>query len=163
MPNPYATNVVRKLLPDRRPILFQLDDLRDATPDGPRLWARYFIVLNRELRQRGLRLIVILVPSKYTVYQPLIKDATRTNKSEAFNELQQDLPGIPVVNTTPALQQAAAYELEHGNLLYWRDDTHWNADGVRVAADQLQVRYASDFVRISGATKVTAISEKHSR
>jgi hypothetical protein len=160
MPNPYEVNVVRKLLPDGRSILFQPDDLRDGVPDAPKLWARYFRVLNKELRQRNFRLIVILVPSKYTVYQLLIKDAPKTNKSEAFEELQKRLKDMPVVNTTAGLQQAASDELEHGRLLYWRDDTHWNGDGVRVAADQLQSQYVADFVS-SGSVKVTRVSQKH--
>ncbi|MCU1269774.1 MAG: hypothetical protein JWN74_1068 [Acidobacteriaceae bacterium] len=162
LPNPYSVNVVRHILPNGRPILFQLYDLRDATSDAVPSWVKYFRVLNKELRQRNFRLIVILVPSKYTVYQPLIKDAPKTNKSEAFEELQKRLKDMPVVNTTAALQQAAAEGIEHGSLLYWRDDTHWNGDGVRVAADQLQVQYASDFVS-SGSAKVTAVSQKRPR
>jgi hypothetical protein len=162
MPNPYAVNVVRRLLPDGRPILFQRDDLRDGVPDAPKLWARYFRVLNKELRKRNFRLIVILVPSKYTVYQPLIKDTPKTNKSEAFEELQKRLTEMPVVNATAALQQSAAEGIQDGRLLYWRDDTHWNPDGVRVAADQLQAQYAAGFVS-AGSAKVTPVSEKHSR
>jgi len=159
LPNPYAVNVVRKRLPDGRPILFQLDDVLDASPEGPRLWAKYFRVLQKELRQQNFQLIVILVPSKYTVYQPLIKDAVPTNKSEAFDELKKDLPGVPVVNTTPALRKAAADGLEHGNLLYWPDDTHWNADGVRVAADQIHAQYGSEFPP-RGPAKIKSISQK---
>jgi hypothetical protein len=56
----------------------------------------------------------ILVPSKYTVYQPLIDGAKKTNKHEAFEELEEKLKDVPVVNTTRALQQAAAEGLEHG-------------------------------------------------
>ncbi len=163
MPNPYAATVVHKRLPDGTPILFQLDDMLDATPDVPRLWAKYFHALNKELRQRNFRLIVILAPSKYTVYQPLIKNSPKTNKSQAFDELQQHLRGIPVVNTTSTLQQAAADGLKRGKLLYWRDDTHWNADGVRIAADQLQIQYAYDFAGSSAAAKITAVSKKHAR
>jgi hypothetical protein len=163
MPNPYAANVVRKRLPDGRPILFQLDDVVDATSNAPHLWTRYFRELSKDLRQRNFRLIVILVPSKYTVYQSLIRDSRKTNKSQAFNELQQELRGIPVVNTTPALQQAASDHLKRGDLLYWSDDTHWNADGVRIAADQLQMQYASDFVGNPAAAKITAVSKKNSR
>jgi hypothetical protein len=162
MPNPYAANVVPKVLPDGQTMLFITEDLGDASLKGPTFWAKYLHVLDKELQQRNFRLIVILVPSKYTVYQPLIKDAPRTNKSAAFEELQKRLKDIPVVNTTAALQQAAAESLEHGSLLYWRDDTHWNGDGVSVAADQLQAQYASDFVR-SGSAKVTAVSQKHPR
>lgn len=159
LPNPYAVNAVRKRLPDGRPILFQLDDVIDATPEGSRLWVKYFRTLNQELRQRNFRLIVILVPSKYTVYQPLIKDARKTNKSEALADLKNALQGVPVVNTTPALQQVAADEFKRGTLLYWSDDTHWNADGVRVAADQLQTQYASGFP-VSEPAKITSVSRK---
>ena len=162
MPNPYALNIVRKVLPDGQTMLFLTEDLGDASLNGPTFWAKYLRVLDKELRQRNFRLIVILVPSKYTVYQPLIKDARTTNKSAAFEELQKRLKDIPVVNTTAALQQAAAAELEHGRLLYWSDDTHWNSEGVRVAADQLQAQYAAGFVR-SGSVKVTPVSEKRPR
>jgi hypothetical protein len=123
---------------------------------------KYFRVLQKELRARNFQLMVILVPSKYTVYQPLIKDAAKTNKSEALDELQKDLQGVPVVNTTPALRQAAADGIEHGKFLYWRDDTHWNADGVRVAADQIHAQYESAFP-VRGVTKITSISQQRAR
>jgi SGNH hydrolase-like domain, acetyltransferase AlgX len=125
------------------------------------LWAEYLGALNKELHQHNFHLIVILVPSKYTVYQPLIKDAAKTNKREALNELQNELKDVPVVNTTAALQQAAAAELARGNLLYWRDDTHWNAEGVRVAVEQLQIQYAAGFPTTPAAALVKSISQKH--
>jgi hypothetical protein len=161
MPNPYAQNVVRKLLPDGETILFFPEDLQDAEAHGATLWAEYLGALNKELHQHNFHLIVILVPSKYTVYQPLIKDAAKTNKREALNELQNELKDVPVVNTTAALQQAAAAELARGNLLYWRDDTHWNAEGVRVAVEQLQIQYAAGFPTTPAAALVKAISQKH--
>jgi hypothetical protein len=163
MPNPYASNIARKLLPDGQTILFFPEDMQRAQPDRATWWAKYLNVLNKELRQRNFQLIVILVPSKYTVYQPLIKDAIPTDKSEALNELQNKLKDAPVVNTTAALQQAAAAELTHGNLLYWRDDTHWNAEGVRVAAEQLQAEYAAGFPTTPAAAMVKTISQKHQR
>jgi hypothetical protein len=163
MPNPYATNIARKLLPDGQTILFFPEDTQRAEPDRARWWAKYLNVLNKELSQRNFQLIVILVPSKYTVYQPLIKDAVKTDKGEALNELQSELKDVPVVNTTAALQQAAAAELAHGNLLYWRDDTHWNAEGVRVAVEQLQAQYAAGFPTTPAAAVVKTISQKHQR
>lgn len=163
MPNPYAVNVVRKLLPTGQTMLFFKEDLEDAAPNAPSWWAKYFRVLNTELRQRNFRLVVILVPSKYTVYQPLIKDATRTKKTETFDELEAKLKDVPVVNTTSALQQAAAEELEHGRLIYWPDDTHWNADGVRVAAEQFQAAYAASLAGRSGTARVKAVSQTRVR
>lgn len=124
--------------------------------------AEYLGVLNKQLRQRNFQLIIILVPSKYTVYQPLIKGAIKTDKSEALNELQNELKDVPVVNTTVALQQAAAAELADGNLVYWPDDTHWNAEGVRVAVAQFQAQYAADFPTTLGTVKIKAISQKSS-
>jgi SGNH hydrolase-like domain, acetyltransferase AlgX len=160
MPNPYAPNITRQLLPDGQTILFFPEDLQRAEPNRVTWWAKYLVVLNKELRQRNFQLIVILVPSKYTVYQPLIKDAIGTNKSEALNELQNKLRDVPVVNTTAALQQAAAAELADGNLLYWRDDTHWNAEGVRVAVEQLQAQYAAGFPARPETTRMKATSQK---
>jgi hypothetical protein len=160
MPNPYAANVIRKLLPDGKTMLFFPEDLENTEPNRTKWWAKYLTVLNNELRRRNFQLIVILVPSKYTVYQPLIKDATETDKSEAFKELQEKLHDLAVVNTTPSLQQAAADKLVHGRLLYWRDDTHWNAEGVRVAAEQLQIQYAGGLPTIPGTARMKAISQK---
>jgi hypothetical protein len=143
MPNPYSANVVERQLPDGREMLFQLDDVRDAAAGGPKLWAKYFHVLDRELRARNMHLVVILVPSKFTVYQSLITGTTPTNKAAEFQQIEELLPDIPVVNTTPALQAAAANAFRRGSLLYWPDDTHWNADGVRVAADQVETVLAA--------------------
>ena len=166
MPNPYAVNVDRTLLPTGQTMLFFKEDLQEGAPNGPTWWAKYLRVLNKELHQRGFRLIVILVPSKYTVYQPLIDGAKKTNKREAFEELEEKLNDVPVVNTTPALQQAAADQLERGQLLYWPDDTHWNAEGVRVAAEQLQVQYAAGFSGAAGAAsrqgpRITKYDNRH--
>jgi hypothetical protein len=162
MPNPYTARIVRKLLPGGQTLLFFPEDLERTEPSRTEWWAKYLTVLNKELRQRNFQLIVILLPSKYTVYQALIRDATKTDKSEALKELEEKLHGLPVVNTSPALQQAAADELAHGRLLYWRDDTHWNAEGVRVAAEQLQTQYPGGLPTIPDAARVRAISQKSS-
>ncbi|MBM3561390.1 MAG: hypothetical protein FJX53_16260, partial [Alphaproteobacteria bacterium] len=42
--------------------------------------------------------------------------------------------GIAFVDLTPSLAEAAQAGLAHGRLVYWRDDTHWNAAGIDVAA-----------------------------
>ena len=46
--------------------------------------------------------------------------------------------GVPVVNLMPVFQAATA----RGTRLYWRDYTHWNDAGIRLAAEELwrQVR-----------------------
>jgi hypothetical protein len=72
-----------------------------------------------------------------------MENAVPTNKSAQFEELRKELPDISIVNTTPKLQAAAAEALPRGSLLYWPDDTHWNATGVAVAADQVAELYAT--------------------
>ncbi|MGH9515097.1 MAG: alginate O-acetyltransferase AlgX-related protein [Terriglobales bacterium] len=159
MPNPYSVNVVRKALPDGKPILFQLSDVQNGAADGPKLWTKYFRVLNRELRARNFRLILIFVPSKYSVYQPLLQNAAPTNKSAQFEELRKELPDVSIVNTTPALQAAAADALPSGSLVYWPDDTHWNATGVAVAADQVAYLYATGLDHAT-TPKMQAVSDE---
>ena len=44
-----------------------------------------------------------------------------------------DAAGVPVVNLMPVFQEATA----RGERLYWRDDTHWNDAGIRLAAEEL--------------------------
>jgi hypothetical protein len=43
--------------------------------------------------------------------------------------------GIPVIDFTPRMRSRAAELLKQGKFLYWRDDTHWNAEGVKVGAE----------------------------
>jgi hypothetical protein len=43
--------------------------------------------------------------------------------------------GVPVVDSTPLLAAQAAERLPRHEYLYWRDDTHWNAAGIRLAAE----------------------------
>jgi SGNH hydrolase-like domain, acetyltransferase AlgX len=137
LPNPFTHKVVRKVLPNDHVILFNQEDLWNCPRDSARFWAAYLTSLDAALKQRHFQLVVILVPNKYTVYQPLLKDAPPTNRAAMLHELAENLDGIPIVNTTPALQQAAADELRHDSFLYWLDDTHWNEEGVRVAVDDL--------------------------
>ena len=51
--------------------------------------------------------------------------------------------GLPVVDLEPALEAAAAEGLTDGRLVWWRDDTHWNAAGHAVVA-----RVLADAIRL---------------
>ena len=44
---------------------------------------------------------------------------------------------LPLLDLTPALRTAAARALAQGEFVFWPDDTHWNAAGIRAAADAL--------------------------
>ena len=49
-------------------------------------------------------------------------------------ERRLEQEGIPVINLTDEYMQAAAREFQQGRYIYWLDDTHWNAEGIEIAA-----------------------------
>lgn len=77
------------------------------------------------------------IPTKYRVYADLWRDPVEDLPDanlEAAQELGKRL-GIPVVDLTPALREAARRQLEeNGTLVFWPDDTHWNEHGIATAA-----------------------------
>jgi len=137
LPNSYAGRVVRRTLENGDPILFRAAHVEDFYTRRPAS-ADYWTWLAAELRDARLDLLVLLVPGKYTVYRPhLIDDERRGNGGgDYLDRLEGELrpAGIPVLNLTPVFRARAADALRHGQYLYWRDDIHWNADGIALAA-----------------------------
>ncbi len=78
---------------------------------------------------------VFLVPAKYRVYAPLL-DKPETNLPNAQWEYLSDLCAtlsLPCHDLTPALAAEAGKALADGEFVYFPDDTHWNARGIRAA------------------------------
>ncbi len=84
---------------------------------------------------------VFFVPTKYRVYHSLLDAPGRRLRvpSPGHATLEQVfLPyGIPVIDLTPALIEGAHSLLEREEYVFWRDDTHWNAHGIRIAAREV--------------------------
>ena len=85
---------------------------------------------------------VFFIPTKYRVYFQLLGNTMgRRIRSpppgyvavRSFFEEHE----IPVVDLTPPLFDSARELLEKDQYVFWRDDTHWNANGVRVAAEHI--------------------------
>ena len=55
----------------------------------------------------------------------------------AYAEAGVGCPLSMTFASVPALRAAAPGHLKEGRHLYWRDDTHWNAEGIRIAAEEL--------------------------
>jgi hypothetical protein len=95
---------------------------------------------------------VFFIPEKYRVYKPWIKYGTPVSEpAEGLKILKTHFKrhGIPVIDITPALQKAAKDALPD-KTVFWRDDTHWNAQGisailpeVRRCVEQDKVRHAT--------------------
>ena len=100
---------------------------------------RVFKEVQDLLRARGTALVMLLIPDKEQVYREnlpaWIAGPDRPIPPSCLIRLEQLLRenGIPVCNLLDTFRARA----EQGELLYFRDDTHWNDRGVALAADQL--------------------------
>jgi SAM-dependent methyltransferase len=143
LPNPYATRVVRRRLRGGTgTILFLADDTLRAIHSAPVPGAaRSFHWLRGKIEAAGFRLVILLVPDKYTVYRALLDppDSAPVPGERYLPELAERLraDGIPVADLSATYRAAAARDLESGTTLYFRDDTHWNARGIALAAEAL--------------------------
>lgn len=141
LPNSYASAVVQRTLRNDERILFLPDEMRAAPLDrvAP---ADHWIRLARELGNARLKLLVVLVPSKYTVYYQLLRNERTLDfePGESLKLLEARLRAaqIPVVNLTETFRAHAARDLASGLYLYWLDDTHWNARGIAIAASEIR-------------------------
>jgi hypothetical protein len=142
LPNPYKEAVVRETLSDGTPILFYPGEVTSAyitrDVEGP---IRYWKQLSDELAKADLKLVLLLVPNKYTIYYPMLRAPARGQPqgSRYLNNLEGRLrqEGIPVINLTDEYMRDAPSEFKQGRYIYWLDDTHWNAEGIRIAASAI--------------------------
>lgn len=132
LPNAPAANSNVLPLTDGRLMLFLAASLRQAAP--PAADIRYLEQLDAALKAKGNKLLVLLVPDKYTVYAPFLQvPATGSDYMDRV-EAQLHAQGIPVVNLLQPFRAAADTSLRYDELLYFRDDTHWNRRGIELAA-----------------------------
>jgi hypothetical protein len=97
----------------------------------------------------GFRILVVLVPLKYSVYgdltdlpppPPAAGPADPPSGAPGATLCRQriahaaDAVGLPVIDLTEPLRRAARQEFPRHSYVYFLDDTHWNRDGIEVAA-----------------------------
>jgi len=76
---------------------------------------------------------IYFVPTKYRVYSKALNDNSLSDSSfENLKSKYKDLK-IPVFNLSECLEYAALSALKENKYLFWRDDTHWNGEGIDVA------------------------------
>ena len=99
----------------------------------------YFKWLGRQLTRDGLTLVVLLVPRPVVVYGDLVTPRLPNQVWLAhYRELQERLEteGIAVVSVIEALRREARDGISQHRYVYHLDDTHWNANGISIAADE---------------------------
>ena len=141
LPNDAAARILRAPLANGSELLFLADERAILHRERDVAAAvRYFAWLADRLAQQGggLSLLVVLAPQKYTVYAPLLvpPDPGPDASLEYLAEIERRLAErrIAVVNLAAPLRAAARTALDRDSLIYWRDDTHWNAAGNEIAA-----------------------------
>jgi hypothetical protein len=80
---------------------------------------------------------IFFVPVKYRVYAQWLPEQTLPNEQWKYLAEAARQAGIPAHDLTPVLSAEAARLLPQGQYVYWRDDTHWNCKGMRVAAAEV--------------------------
>ena len=89
------------------------------------------------LKARGVDLVFLPIPDKSHVYKSHLPASvlaqSPTPSPEPLTVLDQELRahGVTTVNLLPAFQAEASTKL-----LFWKDDTHWNAEGVRLGVEK---------------------------
>jgi hypothetical protein len=87
---------------------------------------------------------IFFVPVKYRVYAKWLAEKPLPNAQLDYLQQAANQAGIPVFDLTPILAREAERMLPGGEYVYWRDDTHWNCNGMRAVAapiaQQLRLR-----------------------
>lgn len=101
---------------------------------------RYVLEAQRVASEHGAELLLVYVPTKLRVYRDLcvfpvdgLGNEWRLNDLPSRLEGWSSAHGVPYVDLTPALQAAASDD----GLVYYPDDTHWNARGNAVGAEAI--------------------------
>ena len=137
-------------LPDGRTFLFysqyvrherrSADDIRQL-PTIPRLQAE-FADIKKFSEEKGIRVLVAHLPTSYSIYDWVLDNRppwsdSLVNSSSSAVVLRElcDQNGLMYVDLYPRmLHEARQLYNKSGEMLWWRDDTHWNEHGHEVAA-----------------------------
>jgi SGNH hydrolase-like domain, acetyltransferase AlgX len=139
LPNPYRTQVVTAMLRNGKEILFLPTEVENFDRERPTDPA-FFVQLERQLKRRGLALLLLLVPDKYVVYRNLLRPAPLSTGRRPFLDVVEErliAADVPVLNLTTRFRERAETLLARDEYIYWLDDTHWNAEGIRDAAEAI--------------------------
>ncbi len=121
---------------NEKKLYFYFGDLNITSPDEIMLKTikTNLTSLYNLLESKGVKLLFMIIPDKYQLYQGLIEN-NKYPKSNGGDKLIQYLDTVDyVVNILPALRK----ELASGEKdLYIATDTHWSGKGAKIGAKEL--------------------------
>lgn len=153
-PNRFADLVVPEELSNGDPVLLAAFQTKTEYSSPAIAEATSFCQgLATMLRRYHMDLLVVLIPSQYRIYGPLLRHPREPFGADPILEgLESGLRavGVPTVNLTPVLTTAARDGLATHRYFYFRDDTHWNAEGIALAAAAIAPK-VSEMMTASGS------------
>jgi hypothetical protein len=141
LPNAYRSNVVERTLPGGGRYLFDHQHLAvyfDPPDDeAVRKAAQYLAALKNEFARRGIDFWVLMLPEGVSVYGPwLFPEETERLRVAGRVPLADRMvhalaeENVRAVNGLEVLRPTAADDVRSGRLSYYREDHHWNVQGV---------------------------------
>ncbi len=73
---------------------------------------------------------IFFIPIKYNVYSQFINNEDIDKNDFKFLKENYNNLGIEVIDLTELLKSSAEKYQKKGEFIYWRDDTHWNVNGI---------------------------------
>jgi hypothetical protein len=139
-PNRYDEGVPHGRLANGTEFLFlksSVERFGDRRQGNEKDEGAYFEKLASLLGTRGIKLLVVLIPEKYSVYAPLLADPPAASSEVHYlTYLHRELTGrgVNAINLLPGLKDLARTGIAERKYYYWPDDSHWNAEGIAFAA-----------------------------
>jgi hypothetical protein len=125
--------------------------------------ADYFEWWRDALAARGIEAVVLILPTRYTVYAPFLEvGILKRQASDAaryLHHLSEELTvrGIRHVDATPVFRERVPEELRQGQLSFYREDNHWTELGVEHVARALVHHVPEVFSRMESADDSTSV------
>ncbi|HYP15221.1 MAG TPA: hypothetical protein VEQ63_14930 [Bryobacteraceae bacterium] len=157
LPNPYRRNVQPMHLPDGTDLLMRNYEMQSAARQRNASEIRetgdQLVAMTQELRRRGMDVLVLLLPSRQTLYSPWLRESggLEAPAHDYLNSLEHTLAStdIAVVNGLDVLRQDMETQISSGDLSFYRDDNHWNPKGVRRVATAVAAALESRALEVS--------------
>ena len=115
--------------------LFGRNENREHPAEVANLAVEKLVQFDRAMKESGFDFLLLPVPNKENIYYDLLPGRRRPDLLDQIIEGVR-LEGVAVIDLQPPLRAARA----SGVLTYHRDDIHWNAQGVVLAAQALAER-----------------------
>lgn len=124
-------------------LVFHIEHLNSMERDDPPPWIARGAELTPEniLRiqeicdQKGIEFVVVICPSKEQVYWDIVKTLLAEPERYDPDWPNSSIESLGMENDIHVLDLTPVFRAHSGNQIYFTEDTHWNIEGNRLAAE----------------------------